>query len=82
MSYHILAVNIKNGVMSQLVVSPISETSGFPEGFRYRGYLWAAEITAVSHHKQHLVFVRDLSRVHSLQPPFFNERLGSLLFCL
>jgi len=26
----------------------ISETSGFPEGFRYRGYYWAAEITAVS----------------------------------
>lgn len=25
----------------------ISETSGFPEGFRYRGYYWAAEITAL-----------------------------------
>ena len=26
----------------------ISEASGFPDGFRYRGYDWAADLTAVS----------------------------------
>ena len=36
------------GLAAMVPYPYISETSGFPEGFRYRGYNWAAEITAVS----------------------------------
>ena len=36
------------GLAGMVPYQDISETSGFPEGFRYRGYHWAAEITAVS----------------------------------
>ena len=41
------------GLAGMVPYQDISETSGFPEGFRYRGHLWAAEITAVS--RQHMM---------------------------
>lgn len=36
------------GLVGMVPYTDISETSGFPEGFRSRGYIWAAEITGVS----------------------------------
>ncbi|KAL7532959.1 hypothetical protein ACHAXR_004958 [Thalassiosira sp. AJA248-18] len=35
------------GLAGMVPYQYISESSGFPEGFRYRGYYWVAEITAL-----------------------------------
>jgi len=35
------------GLAGMVPYQDISERSGFPDGFRYRGYYWAAEITAI-----------------------------------
>ena len=37
------------GLAGMVPYEDISGTSGFPDGFRYRGYNWAADITAVSY---------------------------------
>lgn len=36
------------GLAGMVPYADVSETSGFPNGFRYRGYEWAAEVAAVS----------------------------------
>jgi hypothetical protein len=36
------------GLVGMVPYQDISEASGFPDGFRYRGYDWAADLTAVS----------------------------------
>jgi hypothetical protein len=36
------------GLAGMVPYQDISEASGFPDGFRYRGYNWAADLTAVS----------------------------------
>jgi hypothetical protein len=36
------------GLAGMVPYQDISEASGFPDGFRYRGYDWAADLTAVS----------------------------------
>jgi len=44
-----LYISASLGLAGMVPYGEISETSGFPNGFRYVGYGWAAEITAVSH---------------------------------
>lgn len=44
-----LYVSASLGLAGMVPYPEISETSGFPNGFRYVGYGWAAEVTAVSH---------------------------------
>jgi len=44
-----LYISASLGLAGMVPYEEISETSGFPNGFRYVGYGWAADITAVSH---------------------------------
>jgi APA family basic amino acid/polyamine antiporter len=45
----VLYISASLGLVGMVPYEQISETSGFPNGFRYAGYGWAAEMTAVSH---------------------------------
>ena len=44
-----LYISASLGLVGMVPYEQISQTSGFPEGFRYAGSEWAAEMTAVSH---------------------------------
>jgi APA family basic amino acid/polyamine antiporter len=45
-----LYITASIGLVGMVPYHDISETSGFPNGFRYRGLDWAAQIAAVSTH--------------------------------
>lgn len=48
------------GLAGMVPYEEISSSSGFPNGFRYAGYGWAAEITAVSHSCLSIVLKRAI----------------------
>jgi len=52
------------GLVGMVPYQHISETSGFPEGFRYRGYNWIAEITAVSYIYLFMTFMLSQSSTY------------------
>ncbi len=57
------------GLVGMVPYQDISEASGFPDGFRYRGYDWAADLTAVSGKRTSGSVNRNSIRFHSSHSP-------------
>eukprot|EP00986_Skeletonema_menzelii_P019019 scaffold27052_cov169-Skeletonema_menzelii.AAC.7 len=54
-----LYISASLGLAGMVPYEEISETSGFPNGFRYVGYGWAADITAVSYTCLAIAFIQQ-----------------------